>query len=133
VRRVFLSYHTPQRALALALKQAVEIQAPDTEVFVDNRSLRHGHWQEQLFQAVNECDAFVILVGSRLGDWQKLEYYESCRDSASLFYPSPDRHQRGGPNNMSAARAMTDTKSPPRRPTETANRKASTARAMPSR
>jgi hypothetical protein len=85
VRRVFLSYHTPQRALALALKQAVEVQAPDTEVFVDDRSLRHGHfWQEQLFRAVNECDAFVILVGSRLGDWQKLEYYEALDRKARI-------------------------------------------------
>lgn len=76
--RVFLSYHTPDRAIALALKSAVEAALPGTDVFVDQTHLRHGHlWQPALSEAIARADGFLILVSQQVGDWQKLEYYEA--------------------------------------------------------
>jgi hypothetical protein len=76
--RIFLSYHTPDRAVALALKQAIEAALPGADVFVDQTHLRHGHlWQPSLFDAIANAQAFLILVSNRIGDWQKVEYYEA--------------------------------------------------------
>jgi hypothetical protein len=76
--RIFLSYHTPDRAVALVLKQAIEAALPGTDVFVDQTHLRHGHlWQPGLFDAIAKAQAFLILVSNRIGDWQKVEYYEA--------------------------------------------------------
>src|SRR6516164_6800244 len=76
--RIFLSYHTPDRAVALALKQAIETAVPGSDVFVDQTHLRHGHlWQPSLFDAIAKAQVFLILVSNRIGDWQKVEYYEA--------------------------------------------------------
>jgi formylglycine-generating enzyme required for sulfatase activity len=78
MRRVFLSYHTPDRAVALALKHAIEAALPGADVFVDQTHLRHGQlWQPALSEAIARAEAFLILVSHRVGDWQKLEYYEA--------------------------------------------------------
>jgi formylglycine-generating enzyme required for sulfatase activity len=76
--RVFLSYHTPDRAVALGLKSAIEAALPGTDVYVDQTHLRYGHlWQPSLFDAIAKAEAFLILVSTRIGGWQKLEYYEA--------------------------------------------------------
>lgn len=76
--RVFLSYHTPDRTIALDLKAAIEQTLPGTDVFIDQTHLRHGHlWQPALFDAIAKANAYLILVSHRLGDWQKIEYYEA--------------------------------------------------------
>ena len=76
--RVFLSYHTPDRAVALGLKGAIEAVLSGADVFVDQTHLRHGHlWQPSLFDAIAKAEAFLILVSNRAGDWQKFEYYEA--------------------------------------------------------
>jgi hypothetical protein len=68
--RIFLSYHTPDRKAALALKQAIEAQDATHSVFVDQSGLRLGSfWLPKLGEAIRDSDAFVILVGNRLGDW----------------------------------------------------------------
>ena len=90
--RVFLSYHTPDRAVALALKCAIEGALPGLDVFVDQTHLRYGHqWQPALFEAITEAQAFVILVANRLGDWQTVEYYEAfdrkAKDRAFILLP----------------------------------------------
>ena len=90
--RIFLSYHTPHRAVALALKQAIEAALPGADVFVDQTHLRHGHlWQPSLFDAIAKAQAFMILVSDRIGDWQKVEYYEArdrkAKDDHFLLLP----------------------------------------------
>jgi formylglycine-generating enzyme required for sulfatase activity len=77
--RVFLSYHSPDRAIARSLKSAIETAMPDTDVFLDNTHLRHGHfWQPALLDALATSDAFIILLSNHLGEWQRLEYYEAA-------------------------------------------------------
>src|SRR6516165_6192689 len=76
--RVFLSYHTPDRTIALSLKRAIEDSLRGADVFVDQTHLRYGHlWQPSLFDAIAKAQAFLILVSHRAGDWQKFEYYEA--------------------------------------------------------
>lgn len=100
--RVFLSYHTPDRAIALALKSAIEAGLPGADVFVDQTHLRHGHlWQPALFEAVAKAQAFVILVSNRIGDWQKVEYYEArdrkAKDDTFILLPVVVADRSKGP------------------------------------
>lgn len=90
--RVFLSYHSPDVAVALALKTAIESAVPGLDVFVDRTHLRYGHlWQPSLFEAIAKAQAFLILVSNRVGDWQKFEYLEAldrkAKDDAFLLVP----------------------------------------------
>ena len=90
--RVFLSFHTPDRVVALGLKSAIETLLPDADVFVDQTNFRHGHlWQPSLFDAIAKAQAFLILVSCRAGDWQKYEYYEALdrkvKDDAFVLLP----------------------------------------------
>ena len=90
--RVYLSYHTPDRALALGLKSAIEAALPGADVFVDQTHLRHGHlWQPALSEAIAKAQAFLILVSNWVGNWQKFEYYEArdrkAKDDAFVLLP----------------------------------------------
>jgi hypothetical protein len=90
--RVFLSFHSPDRVCALALKAAIEEAQPGSEVFLDQTGLRYGHlWQPALFDAIAKSTAFIILVSNQLGDWQKVEYYEArdrkAKDDDYLLLP----------------------------------------------
>ena len=62
------------------------------DVFIDQTHLRYGHlWQPALFDAITKAQAFVILVSNRLGDWQKVEYYEArdrkAKDDGFVLLP----------------------------------------------
>jgi hypothetical protein len=62
--RVFLSYHTPDRTIALNLKRAIEDALPGADVFVDQTHLRYGHlWQPSLFDAIGP----LVSIGKHLG------------------------------------------------------------------
>ena len=100
--RVFLSYHTPDRAIALGLKSAIEAALPGTDVYVDLTHLRYGHlWQPSLFDAIAKAQAFLILVSNRIGDWQRLEYYEALdrkvKDDAFILLPTIIADRTKGP------------------------------------
>lgn len=100
--RVFLSYHTPDRAVALGLKDAIKAALPGSDVFVDQAHLRHGHlWQPALSQAIATVQAFLILVSDHVGDWQKLEYYEArdrkAKDDAFVLLPVIIANRAKGP------------------------------------
>jgi formylglycine-generating enzyme required for sulfatase activity len=78
-RRWFLSYHTPDEALAERLKLAIESKDADSRVFFAPAHLRAGRsWSAQLAEEIAAADAFILLVGERgLGDWQVYEYDEA--------------------------------------------------------
>jgi energy-coupling factor transporter ATP-binding protein EcfA2 len=76
--RVFLSYNTPDLQTAKALKQAIEASDAGIQVFFAPYNLKVGaFWVPALGEAIAEADAFLILLGKQIGDWQKLEYYEA--------------------------------------------------------
>ena len=100
--RVFLSFHSPDRERALALKQAVEQAQVGTEVFVDQTGLCYGQlWQPALFDAIAKSTAFIILVSNQLGDWQKVEYYAAhdrkVKDDSFILLPIVVAHPAKGP------------------------------------
>jgi len=79
MRRWFLSYHSPDQALAERLKAALERKDTDARVFFAPSSLRAGRfWSRALAEEIAQADAFILLVGEKgVGDWQELEYDEA--------------------------------------------------------
>jgi formylglycine-generating enzyme required for sulfatase activity len=79
MRRWFLSYHSPDQALAERLKAALERKDTSAHVFFAPSSLRAGgFWSKALADEIAQADAFILLVGERgVGDWQVLEYDEA--------------------------------------------------------
>jgi hypothetical protein len=74
--RIFLSYHTPDFARAQSLKRAVETASPDVEVFFAPENLKVGQfWMPQLGESIAAAEAFLLLIGDRLGPYQEIEYY----------------------------------------------------------
>jgi hypothetical protein len=79
MRRWFLSYHSPDQALAERLKAALERKDAGAQVFFAPSSLRAGgFWSKALAEEIAQADAFILLVGERgVGNWQVLEYDEA--------------------------------------------------------
>ena len=79
MQRWFLSYHSPDQALAERLKVTVERKNADARVFFAPSSLRAGgFWSKTLAEEIAQADVFILLVGERgVGDWQVLEYDEA--------------------------------------------------------
>jgi hypothetical protein len=86
MRRLFLSYHSPDQALAEQLKAAIERKDTDTHVFFAPSSLRAGSfWSKELAEGIAQADAFVLLVGKEgIGGWQQIEYYEAFEKRVKL-------------------------------------------------
>jgi hypothetical protein len=56
--RVFISYHTLDRAAALGLQSAIKAALPVADVFVNQTHLRYGHlWQPALSDAIAKAQA----------------------------------------------------------------------------
>jgi TIR domain len=90
MRRWFLSYHSPEQALAERLKAALERKDAGAQVFFAPSSLRAGgFWSKALAEEIAQADAFILLVGERgVGNWQVLEYDEALdRRVASPDFP----------------------------------------------
>jgi hypothetical protein len=75
----FLSYHSPDLALAERLKAAIQRDTNGYDVFLAPASLRAGgFWTAQLARTIAESTAFILLVGEHgIGNWQVLEYDEA--------------------------------------------------------
>ena len=62
--RWFLSYHSPDQALAERLKAAIERKDAASRVFFAPTRLRAGgSWTAQLAQEIAEAAAFILLIG----------------------------------------------------------------------
>ncbi len=79
MRRWFLSYHSPDQALAERLKTAIERKDSASRVFFAPTHLRAGgSWSAQLAEEIAEATAFILLVGEAgIGNWQVPEYDEA--------------------------------------------------------
>ena len=76
--RWFLSYHSPDQALAERLKAAIESKDSASRVFFAPTHMRAGgSWSAQLAQEIADATAFILLIGERVGPWQVLEYDEA--------------------------------------------------------
>jgi formylglycine-generating enzyme required for sulfatase activity len=79
MQRWFLSYHSPDQALAERLKVAIEHKDSASRVFFAPMHLRAGgSWSAQLAQEIADATAFILLVGAAgVGKWQVPEYDEA--------------------------------------------------------
>ena len=78
--RVFLSYSTHDRVDAEALRKALTGQRPDLDVyFAPHRNEIGAYWLARLERELAAADAFVVLLGERVGPWQELEYFDALR------------------------------------------------------
>ena len=79
MQRWFLSYHSPDQALAERLKAAIEAKDPASRLFFAPTHLRAGgSWSAQLAQEIADATAFILLVGpAGIGKWQVPEYDEA--------------------------------------------------------
>jgi len=80
MRRWFLSYHSPDQALAERLKVAIERNDESaSRVFFAPTHLRAGgSWSAQLAEEIADATAFILLVGEAgIGKWQVPEYDEA--------------------------------------------------------
>jgi hypothetical protein len=76
--RWFLSYHSTDQAVAERLKAAIERRDSASHVFFAPTHMRAGgSWSAQLAQEIAAANAFILLVGERVGPWQVLEYDEA--------------------------------------------------------
>src|SRR5215831_674412 len=66
MRRWFLSYHSPDQALAERLKAALERKDTGARVFFAPSNLRAGgFWSKALADEIAQADAFILLIGER--------------------------------------------------------------------
>ena len=66
MRRWFLSYHSPDQALAERLKAAIERKDSASRVFFAPTHMRAGgSWSAQLAQEIADATAFILLIGER--------------------------------------------------------------------
>jgi hypothetical protein len=79
MQRWFLSYHSPDQALAERLKAAIEHKDAASLLFFAPTHLRAGgSWTAQLAQEIAEATAFILLIGEAgIGNWQVPEYDEA--------------------------------------------------------
>ena len=79
MQRWFLSYHSPDQALAERLKAAIERKDSASRVFFAPTHLRAGgSWSAQLAQEIADANAFILLIGAAgIGKWQVPEYDEA--------------------------------------------------------
>jgi TIR domain len=91
MRRWFLSYHSPDQALAERLKAAIEQKDSTSRVFFAPTHIRAGRsWSAQLANEIAQADAFILLIGEKgIGDWQELEYDEALDKWTSSRNKSP--------------------------------------------
>ena len=79
MQRWFLSYHSPDQALAERLKAAIEHKDSASRVFFAPTHLRAGGpWSAQLAQEIADATGFILLIGpAGIGKWQVPEYDEA--------------------------------------------------------
>jgi TIR domain len=68
MQRWFLSYHSPDQALAERLKVAIERKDTASRVFFAPAHMRAGGlWSAQLAQEIADATAFILVIGKEVG------------------------------------------------------------------
>jgi TIR domain len=91
MRRWFLSYHSPDQALAQRLKAAIEHKDSTSRVFFAPTHLRAGRsWSGQLADEIAGGRFHIADRRKGVGDWQELEYDETLDKWTMSRNKSPD-------------------------------------------
>ena len=87
--RWFLSYHSPDEALARRVKVSIEQRRQGDSVFFAPAHLRAGgFWQQAIAEEIAQADAFILLVAEAgTGNWQEIEYFAGLDRRATSDFP----------------------------------------------
>src|SRR5260370_42629518 len=78
--RLFLSYQTPDPAMAQRLRTALLRRRPALEILIDREGLLVGDvWQQRLVDELSAADGVLLLLRRKLGSWQEREFQEAQR------------------------------------------------------
>ncbi len=76
--KVFLSYSFAHQAEADVLAKALRSLAEVSSVFLSSDTLVGGQkWLRTLQDEINKADAFVVLLGEHVGNWQRIEFADA--------------------------------------------------------
>jgi len=78
--KIFLSYTTKYYIAAQSLYEALQAHRVDLDIyFAPKRNAAGARWLPKLGDEISQSDAMIVVLGSQVGPWQELEYYECLR------------------------------------------------------
>ncbi|SHI08033.1 TIR domain-containing protein [Bradyrhizobium erythrophlei] len=78
--RIFVSFASKDRECVRRFVAGLCARKPDASLFFDERDLHGGvYWIPKLGQELRKADVVILILGSRIGPWQELEYYEALQ------------------------------------------------------
>jgi hypothetical protein len=78
--RIFISFASKDREAVRRFEAALRGRRPEMSCFLDERGLTGGvYWIPKLGEELGKADVVLLLLGTSIGPWQELEYYEALQ------------------------------------------------------
>ena len=78
--RIFISFASKDRETVRRFEAALRGRRPEMSCFLDERGLAGGvYWIPKLGEELGKADVVLLLLGTSIGAWQELEYYEALQ------------------------------------------------------
>ena len=78
--RIFVSFASKDRETVRRFEAALAGRRPEMSCFLDERGLTGGvYWIPKLGEELGKADVVLLLLGTSIGPWQELEYYEALQ------------------------------------------------------
>ena len=78
--RIFISFASKDRETVRRFEAALRGRRPEMSCFLDERGLTGGvYWIPKLGEELGKADVVLLLLGTSIGPWQELEYYEALQ------------------------------------------------------
>jgi uncharacterized protein YjbI with pentapeptide repeats len=78
--RIFISFASKDREAVRRFEAALRSRRPEMSCFLDERGLTGGvYWIPKLGEELGKADVVLLLLGTSIGAWQELEYYEALQ------------------------------------------------------
>jgi WD40 repeat protein len=77
---IFISFASKDRDVVRRFVAVLCNRKPEVSCFFDERNLYGGvYWIPKLGDELRRADVVLLVIGSRIGPWQELEYYEALQ------------------------------------------------------
>ena len=78
--RIFIRFASKDRETVRRFEAALRGRRPEMSCFLDERGLTGGvYWIPKLGEELGKADVVLLLLGTSIGPWQELEYYEALQ------------------------------------------------------
>jgi uncharacterized protein YjbI with pentapeptide repeats len=78
--RIFISFASKDRETVRRFEAALRGRRPEMSCFLDERGLTGGvYWIPKLGEELGKANVVLLLLGTSIGAWQELEYYEALQ------------------------------------------------------